>query len=108
MALDGRATEAVGTVGLLHRGRESALIGAALDRCLDGSPAVLLVQGARGSGKTSLLRAVIDRAPRSALVLSARCHESERDFQFGGVRQLFDPLIGGGEVPLPPPPPATG
>ncbi len=58
-----------------------------------GRPAVVLVRGVRGIGKSALLRAALARMPGEAVVLRARCHDNERDFPYGVVRQLFDPIM---------------
>lgn len=56
---------------------------------------VLLVEGAAGIGKTSLLmeaaRLARDRGYR---VMLARGAELEREFAYGAVRQLYEPLLG--------------
>ncbi|MEU6775238.1 AAA family ATPase [Streptomyces sp. NPDC046759] len=78
---------------LLHRERELAELDRALDEAGAGRPAVVLIQGPRGIGKTALLRAALGRIPGDAVVLRARCHDNERDFSYGVVRQLFDPFM---------------
>ncbi|MER6573271.1 AAA family ATPase [Streptomyces sp. NPDC001093] len=80
---------------LLHRERELGELGRALDEAGAGRPAVVLIQGPRGIGKTALLRAALGRTPANAVVLRARCHDNERDFPYGVVRQLFDPFMNG-------------
>ncbi len=53
-----------------------------------------MIEGAPGIGKTRLLAAAAQRARESGLtVLSARGGELERDFAFGIVRQLLEPLL---------------
>jgi ATP/maltotriose-dependent transcriptional regulator MalT len=55
---------------------------------------VVLVEGPAGIGKTSLLRAALDTAAEIGFVgLRARANELERDFAYGCVRQLLEPLI---------------
>ena len=53
--------------------------------------AVVLIEGPAGIGKSRLLAAARERA-RGMTVLTARCSELEREFSFGAVRQLFEPL----------------
>ena len=78
---------------LLHRDRELAVLSGALRGIYDGQPAVLLIQGPRGSGKTALLRSALASAPEHVLMLRARCHATEHEFGLAMVRQLFDPLL---------------
>ncbi|MDI2130084.1 AAA family ATPase [Yinghuangia seranimata] len=75
---------------LLHRDRELAAIDALFRTVENGSPAVAVVKGPRGIGKSALLREALRRLPARAVVLRARCHSAERDFAYGMVRQLFD------------------
>src|SRR4051794_5244821 len=52
---------------------------------------MLLVEGPAGIGKSRLLAEVRRQAPElGAFVLTARGSELEREFPFGGVRQLFE------------------
>src|SRR5580700_10893743 len=78
---------------LLHRDHELAVLSGALRGIDDGQPAVLLIQGPRGSGKTALLRSALASAPEHVLMLRARCHDTEHEFGLAMVRQLFDPLL---------------
>ena len=84
---------------LLHRDRALTLAKHALGRLGGGSPAVLLIEGGRGAGKSALLQAVLMLAPEPAVTLRARCHAAERDFAFGVVRQLVEPVAGEDRVP---------
>ncbi|MFE3503858.1 AAA family ATPase [Kitasatospora sp. NPDC059160] len=78
---------------LLHRETELAELARAVAGAAAGRSAVVLVRGARGAGKSALLRAALARLPEGAVVLRARCHDNERDFPYGVVRQLFDPFM---------------
>jgi DNA-binding CsgD family transcriptional regulator len=61
-----------------------------LARAEQGNPIVLVFTGAHGMGKTTMLQAALEAVRGRAIVLHARCHEAEREFPFGVVRQLFD------------------
>ena len=79
---------------LLERRDESARIGAALAEARIGRGAFVVVEGPAGIGKTALLGAArFDAAEQGMRVLSARGTELERDFSFGVVRQLFEPVL---------------
>ena len=78
---------------LLHRDKELALLDDILGGLAEGRPALVVIDGPRGIGKTALLQAATSRGPKHAVVLHARCYENEREFPFGVVRQLFDPLM---------------
>src|SRR5262249_53247039 len=77
---------------LLERERELERIGAVLDRArTGGGGSVLVVEGPAGIGKTRLSRAARQEAEQRAFsVLAARGTELEREYPFGGVRQLFE------------------
>ncbi|MFI6897879.1 AAA family ATPase [Streptomyces sp. NPDC050256] len=80
---------------LHHRERDTAQIRECMAELAAGRPTVALVHGARGTGRSALLRAVPHLLPPDTLVLRARCHPSEQGFDYGMVRQLFDPVLGG-------------
>jgi hypothetical protein len=70
---------------------------ASLDRLIASAAArdavLALVEGRAGIGKSRLIGAARDRAAGAGFrVLSARGTELEREFPFGMVRQLFEPL----------------
>ena len=80
--------------GLLERERELERIAGALADAAHGVGNVLLVEGPAGIGKTTLGLAATDEArSRGMRVLRAAGRELERDFPYGVVRQLFDPLL---------------
>ena len=81
---------------LLHRDRELAAVDRALAGLRAGRPAVVMIEGGRGAGKSALLQAALGRGPDSAVTLRARCHATEREFALGVVSQLFD-RIGNGD-----------
>ena len=81
---------------LLEREREIAALERLLDRARESRGAVVLIEGPAGIGKSRLLAAARERA-RGMTVLAARCSELEREFSFGAVRQLFEPLTRDGD-----------
>jgi DNA-binding CsgD family transcriptional regulator len=59
-----------------------------------GHPAVALVEGPAGIGKSRLLQATRERARTAGLrTLAARGSDLERGLPFGVVRQLFEPAL---------------
>jgi DNA-binding CsgD family transcriptional regulator len=85
---------AAGTAGLLERSGEVAGIEAALAEVCAGRGRLVVIEGPAGIGKTALLAAARARAADGGMrVLRARATELERDFAFGVVRQLFEPLL---------------
>lgn len=78
---------------LLERDEELAAIERVLGDALDGAGALLTIEGEAGAGKTALLDAAGRRGEEAEMrVLRARGGEFERDFPYGVVRQLFEPL----------------
>ena len=76
---------------LLERESELAELELAQERALAGEGRFVVVEGAAGIGKTSLLRAVRDQASAGgAAVLTARGTELEQTLPYGVVRQLFE------------------
>ena len=81
---------------LLERDRELERIGECLQRAGQGRGGALVVEGPAGIGKTALLRAAREAAEGERFrVLRARGAELEREFAFGVVRQLVEPLVAG-------------
>jgi len=79
---------------VLEREDELERIAAALAYAVDGVGSVLLVEGPAGIGKTTLGLAAADEArSRGMRVLRAAGRELERDFPYGVVRQLVDPVL---------------
>jgi DNA-binding CsgD family transcriptional regulator len=82
------------TTGLLEREREVAVLRAQLAATTAGAAGVVLIEGPAGIGKSRLLAELRrDAAEAGVRVLAARGGEIERDFPFGVVRQLFEPLV---------------
>jgi DNA-binding CsgD family transcriptional regulator len=77
--------------GLLERDRELAALDRLIADAEDGRGRVALIEGPAGIGKSRLLAEARTRARRMT-VLTARCGELERDFSFGAVRQLLEPV----------------
>jgi DNA-binding CsgD family transcriptional regulator len=81
---------------LLERDRELERIGVCLQRARQGRGGALVVEGPAGIGKTVLLAAARDAAEGEGFrVLRARGAELEREFAFGVVRQLVEPVVAG-------------
>ncbi|MFI1801260.1 ATP-binding protein [Streptomyces sp. NPDC020379] len=79
---------------LFEREDEMAVLEREARLAAGGQPRVVLVEGAAGMGRTSLVEEFARRAGRDgALVLHARCDEAEREVPFGVVRQLFEPVV---------------
>src|SRR5438067_12441357 len=87
------------TAMLLERERELGQLGAAVDAVSAGNGRLVLVEGPPGIGKTRLLEALRARATEHGMtVLAARASELDRDFPFGVVRQLFEPVLAGADA----------
>ena len=81
---------------LLERDRELERIRRFLQRARQGHGGALVVEGPAGIGKTTLLAAARDTAGSEGFrVLRARGAELEREFAFGVVRQLVEPVVAG-------------
>ncbi len=81
------------TEPLLDRQAELDVIVSAARAAVGGNGGTLFVEGPAGIGKTGLIRAGRRIASDlTLLVLTARGAELERDFGFGLVRQLFEPV----------------
>ena len=82
------------TNDLLERESELEALRATIEAAAEGGGRVVVIEGAAGIGKTSLLRAARTHAADCGLrVLAARGGELERTFPFGVVRQLFEPVV---------------
>ena len=81
------------TADLVEREDELAAVDGALDRALRGRGGVVLFEGPAGIGKTRLLAELRHGAEQRRLrVLEARASVLEREFGFGVVRQLLEPV----------------
>ncbi|MGW3137759.1 AAA family ATPase [Streptomyces sp. NPDC001139] len=80
--------------GLWEREAEAASIAVAVKGAEHGAGSLLLVEGSVGIGKTRLLAEARAQAAEAGMsACRARASELERDFAFGVVRQLFEPLL---------------
>jgi DNA-binding CsgD family transcriptional regulator len=72
--------------GLVGRGAELGLVGAAVRQLSDGRGSVLVIEGEAGIGKTSLVQAMVDDArSRGVAVCWGEAHPFERTRPFGVV-----------------------
>jgi predicted ATPase len=79
---------------LVERAGELERLDAALRAARSGAGVTVVIEGAAGIGKTSLLSVVRDRAVEHGLaVLHARGSRLEREFAMGVVRQCFEPVL---------------
>ena len=93
--LDGvSATPHPGVDLLLERERELRCIDAAIAAAREGTGRSVVVEGPAGIGKSAVLAAArIATEDGATRFLRARGAELERDFAFGVVRQLFEPML---------------
>src|SRR5918998_1851937 len=79
---------------LHERDAELKAVDSAIYAARAGHGCMLAIEGPPGIGKTSLVAIARDRARAAGMrVLAARGSELERDFAFGVVRQLLEPLV---------------
>ena len=91
--MEGTDTRRAGPDLLLERDAELAALDALIASAGEGQSGLAIVEGRAGIGKSRLLLAARERAAAAgARVLSARGTELEREFPYGAVRQLFEPL----------------
>lgn len=77
---------------LVERERELEVLARVLEAARRGDGGAAVVEGPAGIGKSRLLAAAATSA-EDLQVLRARASELERDFPFGVVRQLFEPVL---------------
>ncbi len=81
---------------MLERDAELAVLRDCLARSVEGNGRLLLLEGAAGIGKSTFVGAACEAAGKAGMrVLAARGGEFERDFSFGVVRQLLEPVLAG-------------
>jgi DNA-binding CsgD family transcriptional regulator len=79
---------------LLERDRELGSVEELIEEAAAGDGRVVLLEGPAGIGKTRLLAEARRLGEGVGMrVLSARSSELEREFPYGVVRQLFEPLL---------------
>ena len=79
---------------LLERAHELTALRGALTDAREGRGRLVLIDGAAGLGKTSLLRAAAEMAAEVGFTCHrARASELERDFAYGCIRQLLEPAV---------------
>src|SRR4051794_22228568 len=92
------AASGAGDDRLLERNDELELLDGVVQDGLAGEAVLALIEGPAGVGKRRLLAHVRDRATAGGYrVLRARGSDLEREYAFGVVRQLFEPLLADGE-----------
>ncbi|MEO6326636.1 MAG: AAA family ATPase, partial [Thermoanaerobaculia bacterium] len=74
-------------------GREPALavLEEAFERVIQGMPAIVLVSGRSGIGKTALVRRFLEQRPAETVVLTGRCYQQE-SVPFKAIDPLIDSL----------------
>src|SRR5262245_60950653 len=83
---------------LLEREEDLAALRALVDAAASGNGGFALIEGSAGIGKTRLLAETRALGTEAGMrVLSARGGELEREFAFGVVRQLLEPLLAGAD-----------
>jgi DNA-binding CsgD family transcriptional regulator len=83
---------------LLERTHELAALESVVAAAAEGAGRMVVVEGPPGVGKTRLLAdARADAARSGVLVLDGRGAELEREFAFGVVRQLLEPIVFGAD-----------
>ena len=79
---------------LLEREEDLAALRALIEAAREGNGSFAVIEGSAGIGKTRLFAEARAMGTGTGLrVLSARGGELEREFAFGIVRQLFEPLL---------------
>src|ERR1700760_3978640 len=79
---------------LVERESDLGALADLLDGLVDGRPRAVVIGGPAGIGKSRLLTALRDgAAQRGIRALGARGSELEREFPFGVIRQLFEPVL---------------
>jgi ATP/maltotriose-dependent transcriptional regulator MalT len=76
----------------LGRQEELARMGGWLDRAAGGEPRIIVIDGAAGIGKTSLIRRFLADKARGCRVVTASGEEMERELAYGVITQLMHHL----------------
>src|SRR5574338_44495 len=86
---------------LLERDAELRVVDAAIADAVAGRGRVVILKGEAGIGKSSLVRAAVERARACGLtVLEARGAELERNYPYGAVLDLLGPRVHASEGSL--------
>src|SRR5918998_1218969 len=92
------AASGAGDDRLLERSDELEVLDGVVQDGLAGGAVLALIEGPAGIGKSRLLARARDQAAAAGYrVLRARGSDLEREYSFGVVRQLFEPLLADGE-----------
>jgi DNA-binding CsgD family transcriptional regulator len=87
-------SRALGESPLLEREQELSALDGLLSAGARGGPRLALIEGTAGIGKSRLIAELREHAgARGMRVLAAHGSDLEREFPFGVVRQLFEPLL---------------
>ena len=93
-AESGRASDDRPPATLVERETELAALRGLVNAAAEGNGRLAAIEGSAGLGKTRLLAEARAMAEELGFrVLRARGGELEREFDFGIVRQLFEPLL---------------
>jgi len=88
------ASELSAGAAILERGKELRTIEDVLASARSGSGGLVVIEGEAGIGKSTLLRAAVERASALGLqVLKATGSELEREYPYGVAIGLFEPLL---------------
>lgn len=88
-----------GANSLVDRESELRRLVRCLDDALAASAGPALIEGAAGIGKSALLAEIRRQATRRGMrVLSARGSLLEKEYGFGALRQIFDPVLARSEL----------
>lgn len=90
----GEVGPVMGQAPLVERERELASLAEHIAGVREGAGQLVVLQGPAGIGKTRLLTVSRTEAEQAGMrVLAARGSELEREFAYGLVRQLFEPVL---------------
>jgi hypothetical protein len=85
---------------IIERDRELSLFEDLVRPDGAGGCGLVVIEGTAGIGKSRLIAELRDRAVENGfLVMGANGSDLEREFPFGVVRQLFDPLLAAPDTP---------
>lgn len=79
---------------MIGRDAQQRALDGALSQAAAGRAATIVVEGAPGIGKTSLLDFAATRRPAGSLILRASGHRAEAELPYAGLHQLISPVVG--------------